>query len=133
MYNFLTDVNPDYEATLTVDPQNVITISGQKEVSIHQGRGLSEERVILSDQSQFRIKLQWRYLSEADHSTLFDFYHDPDKGCGRASSFWWEPPAQYDSHTYVVRFDSLWESFLQNYKNYGLASLLLYVLGRKAE
>ncbi|MEW5803721.1 MAG: hypothetical protein AB1847_16630 [bacterium] len=132
MYDFLTDVTADYSATLSVDPQDVITISGEKEVEIHRGRGRSEERIILSDQSRFWVKLQWRVLSEADHSTLFDFYHDPAKGCGTGRTFWWQPPAQYEtSHVYVVRFDCRWESFMQNYKNYGIANLLLYVAGRK--
>jgi len=133
MYDFLTDVTPpDYSGTLAVNPRDVMVISGEKEVEIHRGRGRSEERIILSDQSRFWVKLQWRYLSEADHSTLFDFYHDPAKGCGLARTFWWDPPEQYDSsHIYVVRFDCTWESFLQNRKNYGLANLLLYIAGRK--
>lgn len=134
LYDYLTDVTPDYDTTtLSVDPQEVMVISGEKEVEIHAGRGRSEERIILSDQSKFWVKLQWRVLSEADHSTIFDFYHDPAKGCSMGQSFKWDPPAQYDSHIYVVRFDSRWESFLQNYKNYGIASLIFYVLGRVAE
>ncbi len=119
LYDYLTSVTPDYEATLSVDPQEVVVISGEKEVEIHRGRGRSEERIILSDQSKFWVKLQWRVLSETDHSTLFGWYHDPTKGCGTARTFWWTPPVQYDSHTYVVRFDCRWESFMQNYKNYG--------------
>ncbi len=133
MYDFLIDTNPDYSGTLSVDPQETMSISGEKEVEIHRGRGRSEERIILSDESKFWVKLQWRVLSEADHETLFSFYNDPTKGCGTARTFWWSPPAQYDSHVYVARFDCRWESFLQNYKNYSIASLLLYVAGRKAE
>lgn len=134
MYDFLTDQVADYTSTvLSVDPQNVLTISGEKEVEVHKGRGRSEERIILSDASKFWVKLQWRYLSEADHSTLFDFYHDPNKGCGTGRTFVWTPPSQYDAHQYVVRFDCRLESFLQNYQNYGIANLLLYVVGRVAE
>jgi len=133
MYDFLTSISPDVESTLSVDPQQVMMVSGQKEVEIHQGRGRSEERIILSDASKFWVKLQWNYLSEADHSTLFDFYHDSAKGCGTARTFWWSPPVQYDSHTYVVRFDCRWESFLKNYKNYGVGNLLLAILGRKPD
>ncbi len=133
MYNFLTSVTPDYEATLTVDPQDVMTISGEKEIEVHRGRGRSEERVILSDESKLWVSLCWKVLSESDHSTLFDWYHDSAKGCGTARTFWWDPPAQYDSHIYVVRFDCKWENFLQNYKNYGIANLLLYVAGKKPD
>ena len=133
MYDYLTDTTPDYDATLSVDPQEVMVISGEKDIEIHKGRGWDEERIILSSDSRFWVKLQWRHLSETDHSTLFDFYHDSAKGCGQARSFKWDPPGQYDAHIYVVRFDSRWESFLQNYQNYGIANLLLYVLGRIAE
>jgi hypothetical protein len=134
MYNYLANLVADYTATtLSVDPQDVMVISGEKDIEIHQGRGRAEERIALSDQSKFWAKLQWRYLSETDHSTLFDFYHDPAKGCGLARTFKWDPPGQYDAHVYVVRFDMRWESFIQNYQNYGIASLMLYVLGRVAE
>lgn len=135
MFDFLPNATPDYiTTTLTVDPEEVMVVSGEKDVEIHQGRGgSSDERVILSEQSKFWVKLQWRNLSEDDHSTLFDFYHSASKGCGTARTFYWQPPEQYDSHIYVVRFDSKWESFLQNYKNYGVATLILYVPGRKEE
>ena len=134
LYDFLTDATPDYDYTLVVDPQDVMYISGEKEIEIHRGRGRqAEERIILSDESKFWVKLQWRFLSDADHATLFGVYHDPTKACGTARTFYWTPPTQYDSHTYVVRFDCRWESFLQNYKNYGVTSLIFAVLGRKPD
>ncbi len=134
MYDFLTDVNPDYSGTLSVHPQEIMGISGEKEIEIHRGRGgSSEERIILSDQSKFWVNLKWNSLSEEDHSTLFSMYHDSTKGCGTARTFYWVSPTQYDSHIYVVRFDCRWESFLRNYKSYGVASLLLYIVGRKPD
>lgn len=133
MYDYLTDVTPDYNGTLSVYPQDVMYIRGGKEVEIHRGRGRSEERIILSDLSKFWIRMQWRGMTEADHSTIFDFFHDPDKGCDKGFSFYWTPPSQYDSHTYVVRFDSSWESFLHSYQIYGIGAITFYVLGRKAE
>ncbi len=134
IWDFVGDLAADYSATeFTVDPQDVIPISGEKDIEIHKFPGRSEERIIMSEDSRFWVKLQWRYLSEADHSTIFDFYHDSAKGCATAKSFYWVPPTQYSSHIFTVRFDCKWESFLQNYKNYGIANLLLAVLGRKAE
>ncbi len=133
MYDFLTDVAADYTTTtLSINPQEIMTIAGEKEIEIHPGRGRAEERIILSDESKFYVKLLWKNLSHTDHGTLFSFYHDPAKGCATARTFYWTPPAQYDSHTYTVRFNCKWESFMQNYQNYGLASLILYVAGRKA-
>lgn len=134
IYDYVESVNADYTATqLSVDPQEVMGLSGEPEVEIHRGRGASEERVILSSTPLFRVNLRWRYLSEADHSTLFDFYFDPVKACGIARSFEWVCPAQYCSHTLVTRFDMRWESFMANYKNYSIASLYLAVLGRKPD
>lgn len=134
MYDFISSLTADYTTTtLSVDPQVVMQIGGEKDIIINKGYGVSEERIILSTQSRFQVKLQWNVLSEADHSTLFDFYHDSAKACGTAKSFYWTPPAQYlaSSHDLTVRFDCRWESFLQNYKNYGISSLLLAVLGKK--
>lgn len=134
IYDYLSALTADYTATtLSVDPQQVMQIGGEKDIIINRGYGVTEERIQLSTQSRFSVKLQWNYLSEADHSTLFDFYHDSAKGCGIARTFYWTPPTQYlaASHDLTVRFDCIWDSFLQNYKNYGLASLILAILGKK--
>ncbi|MDD5062222.1 MAG: hypothetical protein PHN44_08095 [Candidatus Marinimicrobia bacterium] len=133
MHGYLSDLTADYNYTLSIDPQEVMTIGGESDTMINKGLGVTEERIQLSTQSRFQVKLQWRYLSEADHSTLFDLYHDPNKAAGISKTFYWTPPAQYlASGSCTVRFDCRWESFLQNYKNYGLASLVLAVLGKKA-
>ena len=133
MYEFLPDATPDYEATLSVSPQKIMTLSGGKEIVIHQGRGINEERIILSDQTKFQLKLQWNILTRANWDTLFNWYHDPDKACGVGKSFWWSAPSQYDAHTYVVRFDSLWDSFVESFETFGVPTMLLYVLGRKPD
>ena len=133
MYDFLTDEVPDYEGYLPVDPQIVLGVSGGKEVNINRGRGRSEERIILSDTSKFWFRVRWNGLKPADQESLFAFYHDPNKACGTGRSFWFSAPTQYDSHTYVVRFDSDWNSFLSNYEIFQVAEMLLYVLVRKAE
>ncbi len=135
LHDYLTDLTADYNYTLTVDPQDVMELGGEKAIAINKGYSrTSEERIILSSDSVFSVKLQWRHLSEADHSTLWNLYHDPAKACGMAKTFYWTTPAQYlaASHDLTVRFDCTWNSFLQNYKNYGVASLILAVLGRKA-
>lgn len=133
MYDYLPNTTFDYDYTFDIVPQDIIVFEADKEVAIHRGRGINEERVILSNQSLFRIKLTFTYLSQTDHNTIFALFHDSDKACGKAYSFKWAPPSQYDSHTYVVRLDSSWNSFLKNYQNYGIASLWFFVLGRIAE
>lgn len=129
--SFLSNVTADYAATLPIDPQEVFGLSGEKYIQINPGYGTSEERIILSSASRFVVKLKWTLLTDADHNSLFDWYHDPVKACGTARSFWWQPPAQYDSNYYVVRFGSRLESFLETYQIYKIASLLLVVLGNK--
>lgn len=134
IYNYLPALTADYvTTTLSVNPQNVMQIGGEKDIVINKGYGVAEERIILSTQSLFQIKLQWQVLSDADHSTLFEFYHDPVKACGIAKTFYWTPPLQYlaANHDLTVRFNCRWESFLQNYKIYGIASLIFAVLGKK--
>lgn len=134
VYDHVTDQIPDYEATLNVCPSEIGIVSGgNKGIEVHRGRGRSEERVILSDVSLFWFKLIWNGMSEDDHSTIFDWYHDPDKACRTAKTFWWTPPIDYDSHIYVVRFDTQWESMMKIYKAYGIAAMLLYVNGRRSE
>lgn len=134
IYDYVSSVTADYTTTtFAVDPQNVMQINTAKDVVINQGYGTSEERIILSTASKFRIKLTWNCISEADHSTIFDFYNDPAKGCGKGRTFYWTPPAQYlaTSHDLTVRFDCDLESALQNYKNYGVLNLMLAVIGKK--
>lgn len=134
MYDYLPVATADYsDAVFTVDPQNVMIMQGDKNVKINEGYGVTEERIILSEQSKFNVVLQWTVLSEADHSTIFSFFHDKSKGCAQGRTFLWTPPTQYDSHTYVVRFGSTWESYLRSYQNYGIQNLPLVVLGRVSE
>jgi len=135
IYNLLDEITADYtETTFVVNPQEITVIGGEKDVRINKGYGRSEERVILSDKSRFWLKLQWKVLSEADQNTIFDFFHDPKKGCGIGRSWYFTPPEQHlaAGHDLTCRFDCQLGSFLQNYKIYGIASLTLAILGKKS-
>jgi hypothetical protein len=131
IYDYVSEVAADVDVTLNVSPQSIIWEGGAKAIEIHEGLDGSEERIILSDQSVFRVRLQWRALTEADAGTIFDIYHDTAKACGMATSFKWDHPA--DGHTYVVRFDSDLSRFRQNAIIYGFATLRLKVLGYIAD
>jgi hypothetical protein len=133
MYDYLEDVSPDVEQTLSVTPQDIIYITGDKKIAIHKGDDRSEERIILSDQSEFWVILQWIKLSSSDSGTIMNFFHSTSYGCAQAKSFWWTPPANWDGHTYVVRFDGPLNQFWKNYLVYGVTNLRLYVLGRKPD
>lgn len=131
MYDYLSAVSADVDVTLSVDPQDVIWEDGIKNVEIHEGKGVSEERIILSDESVFFVRLQWKAISESDSGTIFDLYHDTAKGCGAGYSFKWSHPT--DGHTYVVRFADAISRFQQSSNIYGIATLRLKVLGYIAD
>jgi hypothetical protein len=134
MYNYLENAVPDYAAvTLTLSPDEVVREVGKKNVEIHEGDDGSEEACVISSDTIFYVYLIFSQLSRADSGTIFDFYHDANKGCGIARSFYWTPPADFDGHTYVVKFRCDLDRFYKNYQTYGFASLILKVIGRKPD
>lgn len=134
MYNFLSNVIANCTTPILIIHPQSIQIGGDIDVIINKGYGLTEERIILSTTPKYSIILQWNKggLSEEDHSILFQQYFNSSYGCGMGRTFYWQAPSQYDNHIYTVRFNTLWQSFLQNYKNFGIGNLGLVVLGRKA-
>lgn len=106
MYDYLSDVTADYTSTtLSINPQKVFTEIGEKRTAINIGDDGSEERIALSNTSEFYITLGWdNYASESDSGTIFDFYNDSSKANGNARSIQLDL-TNVDGHTYVVRFD----------------------------
>lgn len=133
MYDYLEDGTPDVGETLSVDPQGIVFETGQKKIVIHEGDDVSEERIILSDKSIFYAELQFKALSQSNAGTIFDLYHNTSRGCGEGKSFWWTPPADYDGHTYVVRFVGSLKRFYQAILIYGFGILTLKILNRKPD
>jgi len=134
LYDYLPVVSPDYVAYFPIDSyDNAFVVGGEKNVEIHSGYSISEERILFSPQTKFYINLQWSLMSEVDAELLLDFYHNPLKACGTYRSFYFTPVSQYSSvqHTYVVRFNSPLEETFSNVKRYGVGNLQLIVLGRK--
>ena len=127
-----TAVTPDYNATLSVTPQQVITEAGEKHQVAHIGDDDSEEIISFSDDSIFFVTLKWNNLSEADAGTIFDFYHDSSKANGMARSFKWAHPGETDSHTYIVRFATPLSRSIKPGFLFGVASVKLKILGRSA-
>lgn len=129
MYDFCSTVNPDYTGeTLILKPQGVMWETGDKAVEIHEGRGVSEEAVILCDESVFFVQLTWKAISDSESGILFSLFHDPTKACGRARSFKWQHPT--DGHTYVVKFRDKLPRFKENAPIYGFSTLTFKVMGR---
>ena len=87
MYAYVPLAEPDYDEILDVTPYDTITESGEKSQEIHTGDDGSEERISLSSQSIFFLKLQFRKIVSSQVDVILDFYHDPAKANGRARSF----------------------------------------------
>lgn len=128
-YLSTTAVTPYYTTTtLQVTPQNIGVEEGDKRVAIHIADDGSEERVVISSQSEFYVTLQWDFLTETDANTIFDFYHSNSKGGGMAQSFYWLHPT--DSHTYAVRFAAPISKNIMAYQIFSIARVKLKILGR---
>lgn len=136
MYDYLPTVSADADYTLggssyEIHPQGVIAEAGTFKQVIHEGDDGSEERISLSDQAVFRVRLSWEVLTGSDSGILYDFYYNPSIAKGRLRSFKWKHPD--DGHTYVVRFDCDLERQRKAYDIYGVLNVALKVLGRLAD
>lgn len=127
MYAYVPLAEPDYDEILDVTPHNTITESGEKSQEIHTGDDGSEERISLSNQTIFYLKLQWSKPTSAEVDVILAFYHDPAKANGRARSFKY---AHIDGHVYVVRFDSKADKEIQSSGRYAVPGVTLRVLGK---
>lgn len=102
MYRYLTTVIADYDYTLNVIPQNVITTAGHKNQIVHSFEDGSDAVVEVSETSIFDVDLEWTDIPDTDRSTIFDLYHDSLKANGSARSFYWCHPVS--NKEYTVRF-----------------------------
>lgn len=128
MYDYYTGtVTPDYNATLSLTPQRVLTEMGHKNQVVHIADDNSEERISLSSSSIFYVTLVWEVLNESDSGTIFDWYFDPAKANGVVNSFKWGHPT--DTHTYTVRFDGDLSRSIRLGSIYSINEIKLKILG----
>ena len=102
MYDYLDTVTPDNDVTLSVTPQEVVVEEGSMNQEVRLFDDGSEEVVTLSTKKVFYVTLTFPRKQSSDIGIIMDFYFDPNKGNGVASSFKWQHPT--DGHTYVVKF-----------------------------
>lgn len=131
IYDFVSIATPDYDAILSVRPQEILVETAGKNQVVHIMDDGSEERISLSDTSIFHIRLRWNYLTEADAGTIFDWWNDSTKANGIERTFKWSHPT--DGHTYVVRFDSDISRAIRPANVHGFAEVRLKVLGKIAD
>lgn len=138
IWDFLssTTVIPDYNGILDIKRAVDITEDGVKNQIVHIGDDNSEEVISLSDESVFYVNIGWDGLTESESGTIYDYYHDTDKGNGMANSFEWthynENP---DPHNYVVRFASSVPRVINKGMSaiHSMTGVKLKILGRPAD
>ena len=102
MYN-LPAISADYTTTtLDITPNKVLTVVGAKAQVIHEMDDGSVAVVSESDTSAYQVQLQWDVLTEAEHTTIMDYWHNPLKANGMKRTFKWLHPVTLV--VYVVRF-----------------------------
>jgi len=127
--DFLSVVTADYDYTLSIKAQGIITEEGFKNQVIHLADDNSEERITLSTGSIFYITYPINQLSETESGTIFDLYHDPVKANGIGRSF---KLTTYDSSAvnYVVRFDGKLTRSGNSKTRWGLPGIRFRLLGK---
>ena len=130
LYDFLSTISADYNSTLSITPQGIVTEESSKNHAIHIGADGSEERISFNTSSIFYVTMGWNILSEANSGTIHDFYNDASKANGCQRSF---KLTYGDGHTYVARFDSPLPRAGQAVSRYGIQGVRFKILGRIAD
>ena len=129
-YDYLSTITADYNSTLSITAQEIVSESGFKNQTIHMADDNSEERITLSPGSIFYVDIPWPILSESDSGTIMDFYHDAAKANGMGRSF---KLLSHDGHTYVVRFDCKLDRTTGPALQHGIPTVRFRILGRIAD
>jgi len=127
IYDFVATTTADYNYTLSIPVQGIVTEEGYKNQVVHLADDNTEERITLSTNSIFYVSWEWALLSEANSGTIFDLYHDPAKANGIGRSFKW---AGHDGHTYVVRFAMNLSRTGNSKSRWGLPEVKIRILGK---
>lgn len=130
MYRYLTDKTADYTAVVfEVKPTTTIPQTGDKTQVVHEFDDGSVSVIGVSSSNFFNVVLQWRSISDADQTTLIDFWHNEAKGAGRRRTFYWLHPI--DGHTYTVRFMTVLSTSYDGLGNLSISQITLRVEGNK--
>lgn len=129
-YDYLSTISSDYNYTLSITAQEIVSEEGFKNQLIHMADDNTEERITLNTGSVFYVDIPWPILSESDSGTIMDLYHDAAKANGIGRSFKW---LSHDGHTYVVRFDCKLDRTTGPALQHGIPTVRLRILGRIAD
>lgn len=140
IYDYLSAVTADYttaefayDGATQIVPQGVLFTEGGKNVIIHMADDDSEQRIGISSDTRFYVRMQWNLLNESQSGALFDFYHDTAKASGALNSFYWTYSAWLgaEAHTYTVRFTAPLTRLKQMTALWTIPTIRLRVLGKK--
>lgn len=103
MADYFSTVTADYTAaTLDIPPHVELWEECRKEQFVHKFSDGQRGTVTLSNQAQYEVTLQWKFLSPTDAGTIIDLYNSATKANGMARSFYWSHPS--DGQDYTVKF-----------------------------
>jgi len=70
IYDHISAATADYDYTLSIKAQGIVTEDGYKNQVIHLADDNSEERITLAVNSIFSVSWAWGLLSEEDSGTI---------------------------------------------------------------
>jgi len=91
----------DYAQTLSVTPTRVLPKRFYRNHKEYRFHGPAVDIYHLSD-TLIDAEMQWDNITDADRSTIFDWYHDSNKANGSAKTFYWAHPR--DNEVFETRF-----------------------------
>ena len=127
MYDYLSNVTPDYTTALNIKPSGTIKEIGFMNQQVDVYDDGSETRISWDNDPIFHVEIEWQYLSEADCGTVIDHYYAVAKGNGRARTIRWTHPT--DGHDYCVRFDCDMPRNISQPEIYSIPPIRFKVLG----
>jgi len=131
MYDYLAVATPDYDQTLVLEAQQVISERGFRNQHVNEGDDGSREIITLDTDVVFFITVILKNKTTSAIGTIFDWYFDSAKANGIEKTFKWDHTT--DGHTYVVQFTEELERQIMEGGIHGLGSVQLAVVGRIAD
>ena len=140
IFDYLTAVTADYttaefayDGATQIVPQGVIFEEGAKNTIVHMADDDSEQRIQISSDTRFYVRMGWQGLNEAQAGALFDFYHSTTKASGALNSFYWTFSAWggTEAHTYTCRFTGPLTRAKSMKAVWRIPTIRLRILGKK--
>jgi hypothetical protein len=130
-WEYLPEKVPDYNGTLDVEPQRVLTEMGgfrQEQVEYDDE---NIQTITFSTTPKIFFRVQWDSITEAEADAIMDMYLDANKAMGMAKSFKFYH--DIDELYYIVHFASQISRDTFGHPWRAIPSIMLRVVGYIAE